>query len=109
MVRSVSHPRELDAAVQHVEVLSGHWPKEVELPSDEDTRHFSLTSLFHGAFPGLGREALVPVAIFCRLFGASVVVHDRIVDGDEGIDFGVASMRVMAMQAEAYMTLNDVF
>lgn len=95
--------RDLDA-------LQRTWPATIDLRWTPRSTFDALVYQFLPAFPEVNGDAVVMLARFCRLFAGSILLQDRLLDGDfHAREVGPASMRVFAMQYEAYRALHSLY
>lgn len=95
--------RELDA-------LQQGWPSSIDLRWTPRSTFDSLVWQFLPAFPEVGRDDAEALGRFCRLFAGSILLQDRLLDGDfRDREVGIASMRIVAMQHDAYRALHALY
>lgn len=99
---------ELLEAVADVERLQARWPVEVALVNCRRSSYYVLPYLLIEAFPALRPDDVRPLAVFSQLLAGAILLHDEIVDRAE-VPRAVPSLRIMAMQAEAYHVLHTLF
>jgi squalene-hopene/tetraprenyl-beta-curcumene cyclase len=93
-----------------VESLQAQWPRELELWYRRGSDYYKLPYFFLPAFPSISSaRELPPLALFTRLLASSIMLHDELADGDiEASRAGVTSLRIMALQFEAYRVLQPL-
>jgi squalene-hopene/tetraprenyl-beta-curcumene cyclase len=99
--------RELAGLAPRVEQVAKRWPCEVfdtGIVSTYDTLPF----LFWEAFPSVKIDEIVPLALFSRLFASATLLQDKLIDAPASRPAS-DQLRVMAMQAEAYRVLHELF
>jgi squalene-hopene/tetraprenyl-beta-curcumene cyclase len=99
---------ELLAAAAIVEQLQARWPLEIALLNSRSSKYYALPYLLIEAFPALRLDDVQPLVVFSRLLAGSILLHDELVDRAE-TPRAVTSLRVMAMQAEAYRVAHALF
>lgn len=103
------------AAVQVILAdLQRRWPDDIALEPERKSDYYKLPYLFREAFPALAGPELRPLAVFCKLYAGSILLHDQIIDGGlvDGANrsaITTSSLRLMAMHAEAYHQLHTLF
>lgn len=86
------------------------WPGSISLQVWEQTTWYELCYYFLPAFPSLTPEDIRPLSVFGRLFANSIFVHDHLADREAAPrDVATTTLRIMAMQLEAYHVLHGVF
>lgn len=90
--------------------LQQHWPDAIALEPGRSSEYYALPYLLRGALPRLGARELRPLAVFCKLYAGSIFLQDRLIDGQLPAGAAAtASLRIMAMQLEAYRQLHAMF
>lgn len=105
---------ELVAVQSIIADLQRRWPDPIALEPGRASDYFALPYLFREAFPSLALEDLRPLAVFCKIYAGSILLQDRLIDGQLGDAAGgpalaTAALRITAMHAEAYHALHSVF
>jgi hypothetical protein len=90
--------------------LQEKWPRAIALDCEVHTDFYALPWYLLEAFPALTATRVRPLMVACRLFFGSILLQDKLLDGGAGVnDGGSRSMRILAMQAEAYGILRTLF
>lgn len=90
--------------------LQTGWPDAVAVRLWQQSMWYELPYFFLPAFPSLSLPAVRPLALFGRLFASSIFLHDPIADRDVlAHDAARTTLRIMAMQLEAYRALHGAF
>lgn len=90
--------------------LERTWAPSISLTIDQQSDYYALPLLLLDAFPPLRPADIQPLALFCRLYAGSIFLQDRLVDGALPLaSVPEISLRVMAMQVEAYRVLHGLF
>lgn len=98
------------AAIQQIVHLQAHWPARIDLAGRPPTTFDALVEHLRPAFPGVDDAAAAALATFCRLYAGSVLLQDRVLDGDvPRAKIGVTALTVSALQYEAYRVLHGLF
>jgi len=91
------------------EPLQAHWPEAIRLWAERMSDYYQLPFFFQPAFPSLEQASLHTLARLTRMYASSILLQDELVDGDlQGLAAGQATLRVMAMQFEAYHLLHPL-
>jgi hypothetical protein len=91
--------------------LQRRWPAQIALEPGRASDYFALPYLFRDAFPQLTAEQLRPLAVFCKIYAGSILLQDRLIDGQLGgsnAALATAALRITAMHAEAYHALHAI-
>ena len=97
------------AAAAEANLQSG-WPEAIPLRLWRQSVWYELPYFFLPAFPSLSLPAVRPLALFGRLFASSIFIHDPLADrGLVAHESAASTLRIMALQFEAYRALHTVF
>lgn len=106
---SPSVQREIDLAAAAESGLQGRWPEGVQLRLWRQSAWYELSYAFLPAFPSLNPEDIRPLGVFGRLFANSIFLHDPLADREVAAhDAATSTLRIMAMQFEAYRLLHQL-
>lgn len=108
-LKSAPLDRELSAVKQIIADLQRRWPSAIVLEPDRRSDYYALPYCFIEAFPSLVPSDLRPLAAFCKLYAGSILLHDQLIDGELPSSIATPSLRILAMQAEAYHLLHALF
>jgi hypothetical protein len=98
---------EIDDAAGWEANLQRGWPDAVQLRVWRQSIWYELPYLFLPAFPQVTLADVRPLALFGRLLASSMFVHDPLADREIAVhDAATATLRIMAMQFEAYHALH---
>ncbi len=101
--------REQAVPAEKIEVLQSRWPEEVRLDAGRSSDYFALASFLEPAFPRITPAQSERLALFTRLLASSILLHDEVADGDTPPgELGAATLRVMALQFEAWQCMAPV-
>lgn len=101
---------EINATAATEERLQAGWPEAVVLRHWRQSTWYELPYFFLPAFPKLALEQVRSFATFGRLFANAIFIHDRVADSDVAAhDAATTTLRIMAMQFEAYRLLLPLF
>lgn len=91
--------------------LEGQWPGDIilRIKGNESVHYHAYPFFFHPAFPGVPEELVSRFAVGCRILLESVILGDKIVDGEWSDDYGRLYLRVTAMQIEATHIFHELF
>jgi hypothetical protein len=90
--------------------LQRSWPDAVSLRCPKYSHFCWLPVRFAPAFPQVTEQTLLSLSVFCQLFVAAVLQQDHLLDDTCPLtEVGLASMRIMAMEAEATQILHRLF
>jgi squalene-hopene/tetraprenyl-beta-curcumene cyclase len=90
--------------------LQRRWPDEIALRSGIPSEYYRTPFHLLAAFASLTPASVMPLALFCHLYAGSIFLQDKLIDGEaKHSDVAALSLRVMAMQAEAYHVLHQLF
>jgi hypothetical protein len=110
MTRLVDTSATEQAVERDLDALQHSWPSPIDLRWSPRSMFDTLIYQFLPAFPEVTGDTVVVLARFCRLFAGSILLQDRLLDGDfHAREVGPASMRVFAMQHEAYRALHSLY
>ncbi len=102
--------REVEFAASAEADLQRGWPEAIPLRLFRQSMWYELCFAFLPAFPSVNALSLRPLALFGRLFASSIFVHDPLADRDVvAKDSATSTLRIMAMQFEAYRALHASF
>jgi len=103
------------AAVQTIIAdLQRRWPDDIALEPERTSDYYALPYLLREAFPSLAAAELRPLAVFCKLYAGSILLHDQLIDGSAvggaiRSSLATPSLRLLAMHVEAYHQLHAQF
>jgi squalene-hopene/tetraprenyl-beta-curcumene cyclase len=102
---------ELAAVDAVIADLQRRWPNAIALEPERKSSYYALPYRLREAFPSLAPRAIRPLAVFCKLYAGSILLHDQVIDGQpvDGADRSspaTPSLRIVAMHAEAYHQLH---
>ena len=109
---NASHlPAELVSIQTIIADLQQRWPDEIMLEPERSSDYYALPYLFREAFPALEPSDIRPLAVFCKLYAGSIFLQDHLIDGQlvERASLALPSLRILAMQVEAYHQLHAMF
>jgi hypothetical protein len=99
-----------DRAASSMARLQGAWPAPVALQFEGVSSFYDLPACFLPAFPGVREADVDALFVFSRLFASAILLQDGLLDGDcSPADVPLATMRVMAIHAEATRVLVELF
>lgn len=101
----------LDQSIERQLVaLEAAWPEELPLRWSPRSSFDSMVAHLLPAFPEVTSRDAETLGRFCRLYAGSILLHDRLLDGDFRLDEAATSaMRIVAMQYEAHRALDHLF
>lgn len=101
---------DLDHAVEaQLALLEARWPAALPLRWSPRSSFDALVTHLLPAFPEVTSDQAEALGRFCRLFAGSILLQDRLLDGDfRDSEVAVSSMRIVAMQHEAYRALHTM-
>lgn len=98
------------AVLERLRGIQGSWPNEMQLTFHaQDSAYNYHPHLFLEAFPGVAPEPLRDLSLAALLISSAVCVRDRVLDGHAGSDVVRATLRIQAMELEAYRIFQRHF
>lgn len=99
-----------EAVNEKIATLQKNWAEGLSLLHSVRTTFDTLVEYFLPAFPEITTCQAESLAVFCRLYAGSVLLHDSVLDGSgSSCQLSLASMRVGVMQYEGYRILHSLF